>query len=158
MKFESPLLAVKDIAVSRRFYEEVLGLQMIVDHGRNIVLTGGLSLQQDFPEMLGLDPDSLVQCSRNAEMYFEEEDFLGFVEKLTSRGDIKLVHPMMEQPWGQRCIRFYDPDGHIIEVGEPMPLVVIRHLVSGMSPDQVSELTMCPLPIVLAARKNIMNK
>jgi hypothetical protein len=31
---------------------------------------------------------------------------------------VEYVHPLREQPWRQRVVRFYDPDHHIIEVGE----------------------------------------
>jgi len=27
---------------------------------------------------------------------------------------------LMEHSWGQRVVRFYDPDGNLIEVGTPM--------------------------------------
>lgn len=40
--------------------------------------------------------------------------------------------------WGQRVIRFYDLDGHIIEVGESMKMVIKRFLASGMTMEEVS--------------------
>lgn len=45
---------------------------------------------------------------------------------------------MIEHSWGQRVVRFYDPDGHIIEVGEEMKMVVERFLASGMTMEDVS--------------------
>ena len=39
---------------------------------------------------------------------------------------------------GQRVVRFYDLDGHIIEVGEEMKTVVERFLHSGMTLEEVS--------------------
>ena len=44
-----------------------------------------------------------------------------------------------EAEWGQRSIRFYDLDGHIIEVGENMKMVVKRFLDSGMSMAETSK-------------------
>ena len=38
-------------------------------------------------------------------------------------GLIEYVHPVKEHGWGQRVVRFYDPDKHIIEVGENMKVV-----------------------------------
>lgn len=32
---------------------------------------------------------------------------------------VELIHPVERQAWGQRVFRFYDPDGHAVEVGEP---------------------------------------
>ncbi len=46
---------------------------------------------------------------------------------------------MIEHGWGQRVIRFYDPDGHIIEVGEDMKMVINRFLDSGMTMEEVSK-------------------
>ena len=40
--------------------------------------------------------------------------------------------------WGQRVIRFYDLDGHIVEVGEDMKMVIKRFLASGMTMEEVS--------------------
>lgn len=45
MHFESPLLAVRDLAASIDFYKRVLGLDVVVDFGANVTLTGGVCLQ-----------------------------------------------------------------------------------------------------------------
>ena len=45
---------------------------------------------------------------------------------------------VIEHSWGQRFFRFYDLDGHIIEVGEEMKMVVERFLASGMTMEEVS--------------------
>ena len=37
--------------------------------------------------------------------------------------NVQYVHPVKEHSWGQRVVRFYDPDRHIIEVGENMKAV-----------------------------------
>ena len=33
---------------------------------------------------------------------------------------VDLIHPIVEQAWGQRVFRFHDPDGHAVEIGEPI--------------------------------------
>ena len=65
------------------------------------------------------------------------------------------ILPCHEHNWGQRCVCFYDPDRHIIEVGEPMDHVAARFLKQGMRPEQVAERTMFPLEIVLKIQKAI---
>ncbi len=45
---------------------------------------------------------------------------------------------MVEHSWGQRVARFYDPDKHIIEVGENMIMVVRRFLNSGLSIEETA--------------------
>ena len=39
----------------------------------------------------------------------------------------------MEHSWGQKVVRFYDPDGLIIEVAEEISAVVRRFIDSGMT-------------------------
>jgi hypothetical protein len=58
------------------------------------------------------------------------------------------VHGVKEFPWGQRVIRFYDPDRHILEVGEKMEMVCKRFLDSGMTVEETSKRTMLPIEFV----------
>lgn len=66
------------------------------------------------------------------------DDFDGFIQKMNDIPDINYVHPMVEHSWGQRVVRFYDPDKHIIEVGENMIMVVRRFLNSGLSIEETA--------------------
>lgn len=124
------LLVVRDLERSRAFYQNVLGLKIINDFGANIVLSGGLSLQtlDSWQEFIGSLPVSFK--SNDTEIYFEVDDFDDFVSVL---GDVPMTHPPCRHSWGQRVVRFYDPDGHIIEVGENMTIVVRRFITSGLS-------------------------
>ena len=149
MKFKNPLLAVTDMEKSVAFYKEVLGLHKIMDFGANVTLTGGVCLQtgETWAEFIGVSPDELGWCGRVGELYFEENDFDAFAEKLKGL-NIRYVHPVKEHRWGQRVVRFYDPDGHIIEVGENMKTVCKRFLDSGMTPEQVAERMDVPVKFV----------
>ena len=149
MKLKNPLLAVTDMGRAVAFYKQVLGLHVIMDLGANVTLTGGLSLQtrESWAEFLGIGPDELGWCGKVSEIYFEEDDFDTFAEKLSGL-DIHYVHPIKEHAWGQRVVRFFDPDGHIIEVGENIKTVCRRFLDSGMSPEQVAERMDVPLKFV----------
>lgn len=51
--------------------------------------------------------------------------------KLEEAKSIKYTQQLM--PWGQRVVRLYDPDQHLIEVVENMVLVVKRFLDRGLS-------------------------
>jgi hypothetical protein len=33
-------------------------------------------------------------------------------------------HQVIQQPWGQRVLHLYDPDGYILEIGEPFHVKV----------------------------------
>ena len=57
----------------------------------------------------------------------------------TSYPEISYVHPPLEHRWGQRVVRLYDPDGHIIEVGENIKTVCRRFLDSGMTVEETAQ-------------------
>ena len=150
MKFKNPLLAVTDLERSVAFYKQVLGLRKIADFGANVTLSGGVCLQtaQSWAGFIEREPGELGWCGRVSELYFEEDEFDAFAEKL-SRMDIHYVHPVKEHAWGQRVVRFYDPDGHIIEVGENIKSVCRRFLDSGMTPEQAAERMDVPVRFVM---------
>ena len=72
------------------------------------------------------------------ELCFEETNFDGFLKKLKQYPDIVYLGNVVEHGWGQRVVRFYDPDGHIIEVGEDLKMVIRRFLAAGMTMEEVS--------------------
>ena len=144
---KNTLLAVTDIEKSAAFYKKVLGLRVVMDFGANKTLTGGLVLQtaETWKEFIGTENISFG--GRSTEIYFEEDDFDKFVEKLNGC-EIKYVHPVKEHSWGQRVVRIYDPDMHIIEVGENLKTVCKRFLGSGMAPEQAAQRMGVPMKFV----------
>ena len=138
MKHVCMLISVADINAARKFYEDLFGLEVFQDYGRNIAFTCGLALQQDFDWLVNLPKEKVLKKSNNAEIVFEEQDFDGFLNKLKEYPDIEYLGEVIEHSWGQRVIRFYDLDGHIIEVGEDMKIVIKRFLDSGMTMEEVS--------------------
>ena len=60
----------------------------------------------------------------------------------------RYVHPVREHQWGQRVVRFYDADGHILEVGENLKAVCRKFLDSGMTPEQVAQRMDVPMKFV----------
>ncbi len=146
MKFICPLLVVKDIEVSKKFYENILDQKVQYDFGENVSFESGFAihLKSHFSNLININEGNIIQKSNNSELYFEEEDLDTFLKKLAALDSIQYVHELKEQPWGQRVIRFYDPDMHIIEVGEPMESVVKRLLNTGLSIEETSKRTMMP--------------
>ena len=146
MRYTAAVLSVKDIGVSRQFYEELFGLEVFQDYGANILFGCGLSLQQRFHWLVGLPEEQVGTMSNNMELAFEEADFDGFLERLRERPEIRRLGEVVEHGWGQRVVRFYDPDGHLIEVGEEMRGVVRRFLEAGLTLDEVSRRMDVSLP------------
>lgn len=117
MRLKNFLIVVKDIEKSRQFYHDLFGLEMLVDFDGNMILTDGLVLQEEryWKEFLGRE---IIPENNSSELYFEESDIEGFVEKLDRLyPDIRYVNRLMTHSWGQKVVRFYDPDGNLIEVG-----------------------------------------
>ena len=120
MKLKNILIVVKDIERSRQFYHDLFGLDLVLDNDGNMILTEGLVLQDEkiWREFLGKD---VIPENNSCELYFEESDIEGFIRRLEmSYPDVRYVNRLMTHIWGQKVIRFYDPDGNLIEVGTPM--------------------------------------
>ncbi len=152
MEMKNPMLVVTDINRSVAFYEKVLGLRVVMDFGANKTLTGGLALQtlKSWREFIGTD--DVAFGGKNSEVYFEEDQFDEFVKRL-KQYEVAYVHPVKEHSWGQRVVRIYDPDKHIIEIGENMKAVCKRFLDDGMTPEQAAKRMDVPMEFVEACMR-----
>ena len=151
MKFGCPLIAVKDITVSRSFYEKVLLQKVDLDLGANVLFrsgSSGFAIQADYAGLVDTDGFDVTYKANDHELYFEEENFDEFINHLAQYDGIVYLHKAKEYPWGQRVTRFYDPDFHVIEVGESMESVFKRFFNEGMSIDEVAIRTSHPVEFV----------
>lgn len=150
MKYEGTLIVVKDIERSKRFYQEVLGLEVVKDFGANVTLTGGVILQtlNTWKGFIQKQDSQILFENNAAELYFEEDEMDAFLEKLQQILNIEYVNPVIEYSWGQRVVRFYDPDKHIIEVGENMTLFVRNLFSDGLSVDEIAAKMDVPVDFV----------
>lgn len=145
MRLKNILFVVKDIEKAKAFYKELFGLIVIKDFGKNVILTEGLVLQEQQPWEDSLGKEVVYQ-GHDAELYFEENNMDTFLQKLeNSSFDIEYVNPLMEHEWGQRVVRLYDPDRHVIEVGESLEYVARRLMKSGMSCEETAEKVQMPV-------------
>lgn len=141
MRLKNTLIVVNDIERSKAFYRDLFGLQVIADYNGNVVLTEGLVLQ-DAAIWEKFIAREVMFGGNHAELYFEENDMDWFLEKLEAwPEEITYVNQLMEHVWGQRVVRLYDPDMHMIEVGESMEFVAKRFLKSGMSVEETAART-----------------
>ena len=140
MKYICSLIVVENIKESREFYENVLGLQVIEDYGENVVFEGSFAihLKEHYQKLIkGRD---ITFRSNSFELYFEDNDISSLYVKLKSV-NVDFVHEPQEQPWRQLVVRFYDPDGHVIEVGESFEHLTVRLYKEGMSIEDISKVT-----------------
>ena len=152
MHYQCALLAVEDVERSKEFYGSLFGQTVALDLGLNVTFSGGFAIQQGFGALVGIEEGGVLRRPNNMELYFETDDFDGFVEKLASRDGIEYLNRPMTHPWLQRVVRIYDPDGHIIEIGEEMAFIARRLLKEGRSAEETSRLIQHPVAFVEAAR------
>lgn len=123
MRFVNPIIFVKDIGIATAFYRDVLGLTVKVDHGTIVIFEERFAIH-DATALIETvwgatappKPEPLGQP--NLLLYFEDEDIDACFARLS--GKVELIHPVTTQAWGQRVFRFYDPDRHAVEIGEPL--------------------------------------
>lgn len=151
ISYQSAVIFVRDMPAARRFYEELLGQEVALDHGPNVAFTAGFALWQvDHASEIvyGRPPAHSKQLgTENLELYFESTDIEAVWSRLEEAG-MRPIHAIRPHPWEQRSFRVYDPDGHIVEIGEPMPMVIQRFLREGLSCEEVAQRTSMPLEIV----------
>lgn len=120
MKLKNIMIVVNDIEKSKAFYKDLFGLEVVLDQEGNVILTEGLVLQDAAIWKSFIEKDVVPQ-NNAAELYFEEFDIEGFVKKLEGyKEPVRYLNRLMEHSWGQKVVRFYDPDGNLIEVGTPV--------------------------------------
>ena len=150
LRLQNPLLVVADMERSRNFYKTVLDLETVSDLGANVVLEGGLALQtlDSWAGLLGKTPGEITFGGNDSEIYFETGDFDGFLRRLFETPSVELVHAPLEHRWGQRVVRLYDPDRHVIEVGEAISDVCRRFRDSGLDEEGIARRMDVPVEYV----------
>lgn len=142
ISYSSAVLVTEHFDLMRRFYENVLGQKVKYDFGGCVQFECGLSIWypvQGHPVRKALDR---TDCEGNAalELCFETEDFDAQAARVTAMG-VMLAHGMIEENWGQRTLRFFDPDGNLVELGESMPAFCRRLHQVGMTVEEVAKKT-----------------
>ena len=123
MKFHSTVIFVKDIERSKDFYTGFLDFSIDHDFGKNVILSNGLTLWEIQVSHQISKELQTNNVSNRFELYFESEDLEKVVNLLEKNGT-GFLHKIHEEPWGQKTIRFFDPDNHLIEIGEPLEVFV----------------------------------
>ncbi len=152
MKLHSIVLFVKDIEKSKEFYTKILNHSIVHDFGNNVILSGGISIWQIQQSHIISQKLETVSNSNRFELYFEAESIDEISLKL-EQNSVTLLHPIQTEPWGQRTIRFFDPDSHLIEIGEPLEVFVMNMSKQGLSPEQISTQSGIPIETV----KNLLS-
>ena len=143
IKYMNSVIFVEDVDRSRQFYTNVLGQKVIQDYGRYVGFDGGFGIWDREYAM------SIIFCGKSKkpssnsgqmELYFETDDLDAMIQHLKSHNVI-LIHELYTHDWGQRGFRIQDPDGIIVEIGEPIAVVIQRFYEQGLSTESIAEKT-----------------
>ena len=117
-------------------------------HG-SVTLTSGIVLQSKeiWKELIHKTDQEIIMLNHAVELSFETEDIDAFMYVL-DQYHVTLLHPLKEGAWGQRVVRFYDLDGHVIEVGESMRKIIKRLLSQGFSYEELAHRLRVPLDYI----------
>jgi catechol 2,3-dioxygenase-like lactoylglutathione lyase family enzyme len=143
-------VVVDEIARSRHFYEDLLDQKVKFDFGQNVTFEGdfAIHLKPHFQALLGDAAQyPVTKKAHNGELYFETDDIESIHQRLKQE-KVDFIHGIQEQPWGQRVMRLYDPDGHVVEIGETLEAVVLRFYSQGLSLDSIIEKSSMPREFV----------
>ncbi|MCB8963809.1 MAG: VOC family protein [Bacteroidales bacterium] len=147
MKLHSIALFVKDIEKSKEFYTNLLNLSIEHDFGKNVILSNGVTIWEIQESHIISKELETANRSNRFELYFEDENIDSIYSKL-EQSKILFLHGIHAEPWGQRTFRFFDPDNHLIEVGEPLEVFVTNMHKQGLSADQISTKSGIPIATV----------
>jgi predicted enzyme related to lactoylglutathione lyase len=105
-----PDLHAEDPAASRSFYEQVVGLEVVMDQGWIVTFAApedrGVQLS-----VMGADASAPVA----PDVSIEVDDVDAAHAAAVARGD-EVVHPLTDEPWGVRRFFVRDPSGKIINI------------------------------------------
>jgi len=124
MIYKSVLIVVENVARSRYLYETILGQKVVGDFGENISFAGfSIHQRNHFENLIRKKVHYRSNC---CELYFETTEDLFEIEKIITLNKLEIIHGVIEQPWKQKAIRFYDYDENLIEIGESFKSLALR--------------------------------
>jgi catechol 2,3-dioxygenase-like lactoylglutathione lyase family enzyme len=148
--FHSTVIITNDFKKMKSFYKEILQQKTTFDFGNCIGFNNGLSLwklKDAYPITKKLGQTFNKNGNNNIEICFETDEFESVVVNL-EKHQLTYLHGVTEELWGQKTIRFYDPENNLVEIGETIPCFVKRLHKQGMSIDEVARQTSVPADLV----------
>ena len=136
--------------MSRKFYTDILEQEIENQFGKIIYFKSGISiweLSDNLPIVQELGGRLKKTVTNQVELYFESDNLDKVLFRMREYY-VRLLHEVREEPWGQRTIRFYDPDDHLIEVGETVKTFVTRFHKQGYIPEHIAEKTSIDIELI----------
>lgn len=117
------MVYVEDVARSRDFYRDVVGLDLDFDAGSYAQFTWGhlvlgLRARDNARRQYG-DAVEPARSGASHQVTVEVDDVDAMAARLAARG-AEIVEPPTDQSWGMRSATLRDPDGHLWEICRPL--------------------------------------
>lgn len=127
--FYNTIVFVKDIERSKKFYTEVIGLKVVNDFQTIVFFENHFTIHNGNNLLKTVyKRDSFFNFKKgknNIEIYFETDNIDESYKKILE-SKVTVIHPIEKQTWGQHVFRFYDPDKHLVEIGEAFHLDYLK--------------------------------
>ncbi len=119
IKFRNGIALVRDIKASRDFYTNSIGLKISKEYDNIIFFEDNFVIHSAdlFYEYINKPYHGEKMGGDNVDFYFTTSDLKGYSEKLKAN-HVPFIHDIHKHEWGESVIRVYDPDGHILEIGD----------------------------------------
>jgi catechol 2,3-dioxygenase-like lactoylglutathione lyase family enzyme len=122
-----PLIAVRDVRASARWYSHLLGLNPLPEHPHRDVYdrlfcAGNLILQlhawdeEDHPNLVNADA---APPGHGVLLWFEVDDFDGAVQRARSLNAQVIEEPHVNRRPNHREMWLRDPDGYVVVIASP---------------------------------------
>ncbi|NDO78939.1 glyoxalase [Kocuria indica] len=111
MKIERivPDLTVTNLEEALREHTEVLGLEVVMDHGWIVTLADGVGNQLSL-----MTADATARMNPDVSVFVDDVD-AAYTAARTS--GIEIVHPLTTEAWGVRRFFYRDASGRVVNVG-----------------------------------------
>jgi lactoylglutathione lyase len=118
-------LFAEDLARTKSFYQEVLGLQLLFESGNQAVfkfanLVVNLTEAADPLELIAPASVASRDAGARSQLVIQVNDVDAACTELARHG-VTLLNGPQDRPWGVRTASFIDPAGHIWEVAQDLP-------------------------------------
>ena len=100
----------QDIAAAKRFYQDILGLEPVMDHGWIVTYgaSGSMSIQISFASQGGSDTPT-------PDLSIEVDDVDAALDRMRRAG-VPIEYGPADEPWGVRRFYVRDPFGRLINI------------------------------------------